>query len=406
MKKVAIIGGGASGLMAALQASASGADVTLFEKGEKLGRKIFASGNGRCNISNSKISSENYHGNDSDFAMKVISSFDRNETLEFFRKIGLPVIEEERGRLYPQSLFAGSVVEMMTYQLDRTKVKRHTHKRIDKIIRTNQGWRLVSPSHEDFVFDAVVLACGGEAHPALGGSDSGYQLAERLEHRIVGTFPAILPLNILEKPVRQLQGLKRDCRLSVMSGKNMVQTAEGELLFTRFGISGPVTLEISRQVNDLVLSGKPVSILLDFFPEYRKEELESLLLSLWEDKNKNIVLSLSGIMRERFAVIMLPVVGIDVTKTVGSLTDDDRMKIVELFKEWKLTPENPRGFDEAVVTAGGVDVSEVDPQSLESRIKPGIFFAGEILDVDGDCGGYNLQFAWSSGAVAGRSASR
>ncbi|HRS79100.1 MAG TPA: NAD(P)/FAD-dependent oxidoreductase [Spirochaetota bacterium] len=401
MKRVAIIGGGASGLMAACFAAGDGNAVVIFEKQKKIGRKILVSGNGRCNISNRHLSIDKYHGKNTRFVHNVFARFGLEETIDYFASIGLPLVEEKNGKLFPASLQSATVVRLFEYELLRKKVEVRTHRKIERIIRCGKAFKLVTAGHEEEVFDAVILAAGSCAYPPAGGSRDGYDLAAQMKHKVYEPFPAILPVNIPLKIVHRLQGIKWDSALSVVHKGTVTASSEGELLFTAYGISGPASLDISRAVNETLIGNGEPSILVDLYPGYQYHELEHLLDALWSDASKSVSFSLIGIMKTPMPEVILKIAGIDPDRKVGDLGREEKRKLVNTLKNLELVPGKPRGFNEAVVAAGGVDVNEINPATMESRIVPGLFITGELLDVDGDSGGYNLQFAWSTGAVAG-----
>lgn len=401
-KRVAVIGGGASGLTAALIASEK-CSVVLFEKQKKIGRKILITGNGRCNISNTGIELRRYHGHNPGFVNNVFAKFGLPETEDFFRSIGVPFIEEDDGKLFPASLQASLIPKVFEYELIARGVEIRLHRRIDKILPLKKGFRLVTAGMEEEEFDSVILSCGSCAYPQTGASRGGYELAHSLGHTVYEPFPVITPLNIPLKALHRLQGTKWDCGVKVYLGKKVIAESCDELLFTAYGISGPASLKVSRWVNESVLNNGKPEIALDFFPQLSRDELRSILEVLLENKNKKLGFSLQGILKERVPEVLLSVSGIDHEKRNGSVTDQEIETITTLLKGFRIDPGKIRGFDEAVAAAGGVSVDEIDPATMESKIVKGLYITGELLDIDGDSGGFNLQFAWSSGAIAGMS---
>ncbi|MBP7734968.1 MAG: NAD(P)/FAD-dependent oxidoreductase [Spirochaetes bacterium] len=401
MKRVAVIGGGASGLMAACFAAGGGNEVVIFEKQKKIGRKVLVSGNGRCNITNRNISVEKYHGGNTRFVHNLFARFGLDETIEFFASIGLPLVEEQNGKLFPASLQSATVVRLLEYELVRRGVDIRTHRKIELIERAGTGFKVTTAGHEDELFDSVILAAGSCAYSPAGGSRDGYDLAGQLSHTVHEPFPAILPVTVPLKIVHRLQGIKWDCAVSVKHRGSVIASSEGELLFTAYGISGPATLDVSRAVNEILVRKSTPEIIIDLYPSYGDRELLDLLESLWADKAKSVSFSLIGIMKNPMPDVLCRIAGIDPEKPVGRLSSEEKMKIAAILKNLNIEPGKPRGFNEAVVAAGGVDVDEIDPTTMESRLARGLFITGELLDIDGESGGYNLQFAWSTGAVAG-----
>ena len=401
MKRVAVIGGGASGLMAACFAAGEGNSVVLFEKQKKIGRKILVSGNGRCNITNRHISADKYHGRNPHFVNSVFSRFGLEETVGFFRSIGLPLVEEEKGKLFPASLQSTTVVRVIEYELARRGVDVRTHRKIDGIERTDAGFKLVTAGREKHMFDSVILSAGSCAFSPAGGSRDGYELASMMNHEVREPFPAILPINIPLKIAHRLQGIKWDCSIKVVRDNNVLAASSGELLFTAYGISGPAGLEISRAVNESMLKNSIPSIVIDLFPAHAESGLADMLDMLWADGEKTVSFSLIGIMKNPMPDVLVRVAGIDPEKPVKDLTAGEKTKLARTLKAFTLEPGRPRGFNEAVVAAGGVNIDEIDPRTMESRLVRSLYITGELLDIDGDSGGYNLQFAWSTGAIAG-----
>lgn len=399
-KKTAVIGAGASGLIASYFASEH-CKVTLFEKQKKIGRKILVTGNGRCNISNRNIDKNRYHGHNPDFTETVFKKFGLAETEKFFNTIGIPFVEENDNKLFPASLQASIVTRAFEYELTKRNINFQLHRKIERIIPDKNRFRLITAGQEEEIFDSVILACGSPAFPAAGASRSGYELAEGLGHKIFEPFPAILPINIPVKSLHTLQGIKWDCGVKVFYKEKCSASSCDELLFTAYGISGPAALKVSRSVNELILSGRTPDISLDFFPSLNIADLRSILDLLFIDKNKKLSFALLGILKERMPEVILSLSGIDYEKRCGSLSDSDKNRILSILKDFRITPGKPRGFDEAVVAAGGVSVTEINSDTMESKIVKNIFITGELLDIDGDSGGFNLQFAWSTGAIAG-----
>ena len=401
MKSIAVIGGGASGIMAAIFASDNRCGVSLFEKQKSIGRKILATGNGRCNLSNRNIDTPHYHGNNPRVTLNIFSRFGLNETIEFFESIGIPVIEEKEGRLFPESLHASSIVRILEYELSKRNIDIKLNRKIEKIIPDKKGIRLVTAGKEEHVFDSVILSAGSCAYPQLGASRTGYELASSLGHKIIEPFPAILPLNIIQKEIRRMEGIKRICKVSAVIGGKIRAESTGDLLFTEYGISGTAVLDISRAANEAAIKGENPEIIIDFFPDTAVHDFSRKIEDLFSDTNKEAALCLSGIMQYRMAGALLAISGLNPSIRAGDITGNDKKGIVKTLKSLKLSAGEPRSFKEAVTAAGGVDVNEMNPVTMESKIIKNLFITGELLDIDGDSGGYNLQFAWSTGALAG-----
>ncbi|MDA3899219.1 MAG: NAD(P)/FAD-dependent oxidoreductase [Spirochaetes bacterium] len=400
-RSVIVVGGGASGIVAAIEAARAGASVTILEKQKSLARKVAASGNGQCNISNSRLSHEYYHGANPLFTRNIFGHFSLDDTRAFFLSIGLPLCERQQGRLYPFALQARTVCEFLEDELRRLHVSVQLHRCVESITPLSGGaFKLVTAGRDEYFSDSVILATGGRSFSKLGGSSRGYQLSEMLGHTVSETYPSIIPLSIPEKAIHRLEGIKWDSRLTVQSGNKLIAQSSGELLFTNYGISGPVTLDISGAVNRLVVSGRPADVVIDLFSGFSHDELNSFLLPLY--RGASVSRMLEAVVKKRMPEYILYKAGIEPERRADSLSSEERSLLVEHMKALCIEPGSPRSFEEAMVTAGGIDVGQLVPATCESKLVPGLYITGELLDIDGDCGGFNLQFAWSSGAVAGR----
>ncbi len=400
MRKIAIIGAGASGLMAACFAS-SHARVIIFEKQKMPGRKILATGNGRCNISNRNLDASRFYGKNPDFVNNVFGAFGLDKTEPFFSSIGIPFAEGKDGRLFPASFQASAVQKMLSFEAQKRGAEIMLHRRIDTIVPKKKALVLITAGREYHHFDSVILAAGSCAYPQLGGSDAGYALAASLGHTIAPLIPAIVPLNATPKALHRLEGIKWDCTLIARYQHTTIASSTGEVLFTKYGLSGPATLEISTAVNRAIIAGKEVEIFIDFFPALTPDELSAHFQTLFAETSKPLALCLAGIIKERIAEIVLPLAGKDPFAFAGSLRTEEIPGLVKIFKHLRVIPGKPRPFSDAMVASGGVYTDEINPSTMESRIVQGLFITGELLDITGTSGGYNLQFAWSTGAIAG-----
>lgn len=391
--------------MASWHALDAGCDVILFEKQKKAARKLLISGNGRCNISNRNIHPSRYHGRDVSFVKKVFSHFSPEETEHFFLSLGIPFVEGKEGKLYPASLQSSSVQKILQFHLNRKGLEMRLHRQVVSIERNPDSLAVVTAGKERIECDAVIISSGSPTYGQLGGSRDGYQLAREMGHTVYDPFPALLPLNILEEEITALQGQRWDVTLAVYDGDAILDRRSGELLFTAYGISGPVALDVSRAVNEKIISNENgnLKVGIDFFPHMERDTLAALLSKIWDgmNKSKKAAFSLYGIMKENMPETIMKMAGLDISKNVEDLTVDEKEKLIAALKDTRITPGRIRGFNEAVIAAGGVSTDEVDPETMASYIDERIYFSGEVLDIDGDSGGFNLQFAWSSGAVAG-----
>lgn len=404
MKRVAIIGGGPSGIAAAISASEIDCKVTIFEKQKKLLSKIYVTGNGTCNISNEDVSVSKYHSSGNlNFVKNILNNFSFNDCRNFFDKLDIPFVMKDRGRAYPYSLQASHVAEVLEYKLNELGVDVKLHRRVDSIFNNKKSFKLITAGKEEFHFDSVIIAAGGPAYPDLGGSKRGAILSEKLNHKVNNFIPVILPLNIVDKQLHRLQGIKQDVKLSVFLNNEKLCDATGEILFTKYGISGPVTLDISTVVNSLVSKGKSPIIEIDFFPNLEEKSLHDFLKNIFKDKKKKTIFSLESILKKKIPYYIFNRLNID--NDISNLDLDDAMitKFVKELKHLQIQPGEIREYKEAVTAAGGIDTSLIDPNTMESKRIKNLYFTGELIDVNGECGGFNLHFAWASGVIAGRS---
>ncbi|MGL4369241.1 MAG: aminoacetone oxidase family FAD-binding enzyme, partial [Spirochaetota bacterium] len=343
-KKVAVIGAGASGMIAAICAARAGASVTVFEKQKKPGRKLGITGNGQCNITNTGIDMRRYHGHNPQFVHNIFSRCGLDQTREFFETIGIPFVERKNGKLYPHCLQAQSVVDILEYEMQRAGCELIIHRRIDHIERSGSGLLLTSAGQEKMVFDAAIYAPGSCAYPQLGAEETVYDIARRTGHTVYDPFPAILPVTIPLKALHRLEGIKWDCGMKAVSGGKTVSASEGELLFTKYGISGPATLEISRGINESLIKRNEASVLIDFFPGHTPAQLRELCDVLLSDPDKSVSFALLGVLKKRMPEIILQVIGLDPEKKCGALSQKEQEKILAALKGFTLAPGGPRAF--------------------------------------------------------------
>ncbi|HOT21785.1 MAG TPA: NAD(P)/FAD-dependent oxidoreductase [Sedimentibacter sp.] len=399
--KIAVIGGGASGLTAAIAAARNGAEVTICEKLNRVGKKILATGNGRCNYTNMNLSKECYHSNNLNFAEEVMKFFNLDKTLVFFEDLGILPYVDESGKVYPNSLQASSVLDVLRYELKRHKVKEVTDFNVTALRKSKDKFSIIG--NDTITADRVILATGGKASPQLGSDGKGYELAKSLGHEIIEPFPALVQLKLSGKYFKRIAGIKFDGIVKAYAGDRLIREEEGEILFTDYGISGPPILQVSRKViEELNKKNKPF-LNIDMFPGYSKLKLYDILQDRFRRINyKTIEESMIGFINKKLIPVVFYEAGFeDLNKICGKLNKKEIYKIIEILKEWKFEVIGHNSWQQAQSTAGGIKLSEVNPKTLESLKVKGLYFAGEILDVDGDCGGFNLQWAWSSGYTAG-----
>ncbi len=398
--RIAIIGGGASGMAAALAASENpDAEILLLERQARVGRKLLATGNGRCNLTNLHISPSNYHGEDPGFAWQVISAFSQSETMERFRDLGLYLTAEPSGRVYPYSDQANSVVDVLRFALCRENIRVVTGQEV-KRIRKQQGGFRVECGDESHFCEKVIVACGGLAGTKLGGSLSGYRLLRDLGHGVTGLRPTLVQLKSDWSACPSLKGVRANCHVQILKDGTLHSQSTGEVQFTQYGVSGPAIFEVSR---DACQGGGAWLCRMDFVPELSQDALTAAL-----ERRKAADLPaqelLTGILHNRLGRVLTAQAGISLTRPIRELSREELETVCRTVKALTIPLTQPMGMDAAQVTAGGARTAEFDPATMESRLVPGLYACGEVLDVDGDCGGYNLQWAWSSGYVAGRSA--
>ena len=394
--KIGIIGAGASGMAAALAAAENPeVEVLVLERQSRVGRKLLATGNGRCNLTNLHALEGGYHGESPDFSQAALTRFSPVETLAWFCSLGLYTVAEPSGRVYPYSDQANSVVDVLRLAMDKPNITLVTGFTVEKIRREPEGFTL--SSREDSYFcHKVIVACGGLAGSKLGGTMSGYQLLGKLGHRSTRLRPALVQIKCGWGGVVGLKGVRANCHVKILRDEALFAQSTGELQFTEMGLSGPVIFEISR---DVCFGKGDWKARLDFLPEMSQEELEEMLL---ERKQRNFPMEelLTGILHNRLGRVLTKAAGIG-GRQAGELTREEIAQVCRTVKDFDIPLTEPLGMDSAQVTAGGVLTENFDPQTLESCLVPGLYACGEVLDVDGDCGGYNLQWAWSSGRTAG-----
>lgn len=403
-----IVGGGASGLVAAITAKDFGVDVAILEGTDRIGKKILTTGNGRCNISNlgAKEPFNAFHCTQNDFFYNVLKGFGVKETLDFFLTLGLPIVELQNGKLYPKSLQASSVVDILKMSLEdrgiplytNSKVKTIHRDKIFKLSTTNEEYKL-------FTCDNLILSCGGKSAPKTGSDGSTYYLAEKFGHSITPLLPGIVQLKLDYKYLKSISGVKFDGFAKVIIDDVIIREDFGEILFTDYGISGPPILQLSALASKGIFQNKKVQISVDLMPDHTYESLENFiechfaLLS-----HRPLIDSLIGVINKKLIPTLLKECGItDLHIPCYELSWKDKKRLINTLKDWKFNCIGTNDFNQAQVTIGGINTTEVDSSTLESKIIPNLYFAGEILDVHGDCGGFNLQWAWSSGYIAARS---
>ncbi len=408
-RKVAVVGGGAAGMMAAVQAAYAGARVTVYERNDRVGKKILSTGNGKCNFSNEDMRAACYYGSGAGYVDGFYKQFGVAETKTFFRELGMR-IKDRNGYLYPASEQAATVLDVLRYEMERLGIEICAGCRVTGIDGPeNPGCRLTleteTAAYKKRTYDAVILACGGRAAPKTGSDGTGLAMAKRLGHRIVPTVPALTALRCGETFWKQVAGVRCEARLMLYIDGNEVSSVQGELQLTDYGISGIPVFQFSRIAAYALQEGRTVTVKIDLMPDPGAAGTqEAFWAQRWErQKRQSMEQFVTGTVNKKVGLLLLKLAGIRETETVCEIEGARRRKLEQLFHTFEVTVKGTNSFEQAQVCAGGVDFAEVTDR-LESVRRPGLFFAGEMLDIDGICGGYNLQWAWSSGAVAGRAA--
>ncbi len=397
---VAVIGGGASGLMAALTAAREGHRVLLLERQARVGRKLLSTGNGRCNLTNLQFGLEYYHGQQVDFARPAMEAFPPEVVLGFFHDLGLFTVAEEDGRVYPLSDQAGSVLDVLRFAVEEAGVQILTGCEVTALAAGKDGAFTLFLGEEEIHAQRVIVCCGGMAGTHLGGTSSGYALLKGLGHSATKLYPALVQIRTDNTFVKSLKGVRAQAQVRLCRGRELLRQCRGEVQFTEFGISGPVGFDLSRcaavSPQELVLH---VDLLRDMAPSQVRQALEDRQRNRPELTMENL---LTGMFHNRLGRTLVRYAGYDLNSPIAQLRDSDLGRIAGAVKDFALPVTGTQGFDGAQVTAGGIRTAEFFPQTLESRVVPGLYAAGEVLDIDGDCGGYNLQWAWASGHLAGQ----
>lgn len=405
--KVLVVGGGASGMLAAITAKRQGADVTILERNPRVGKKILATGNGRCNFTNINADVSYYNGSNPKFIYSSLSKFDAYSTIDFFEDLGIAHKVEDAGKVYPMSDQASSILDVLLYEIEQRRIKvncdafvRSISKRKDKFILGLEDGSTVDG-------DRVIIATGGKAMPSSGSDGNGYQLAKQMGHTITEIFPGLVQIMLEGTFFKQIQGVKFVGTAEVLSNNKSLAKDRGDILFANYGVSGPPILQLSRLAGELLLKGRDATLRISILDSMSEDEVRRLI----EDRfnratGKTVEFSMVGLINKRLIPVLLREAKIqDLRAPVQTLSSEQRNRIAKILRDWRFKIRGTKSWPSAQVTAGGVDTREINPNTMESKIVKGLYFAGEIIDIDGQCGGFNLQWAWSSGFVAGYNSS-
>ena len=413
MSRVIVVGGGPAGMMAAITAAENGNDVTIIEKMPQFGKKLLITGKGRCNITSSLYMSEfikNTPGNGK-FLYSAFQNYTNQDIISFLKKQGLEVKEERGNRIFPATDKSVDVLNCFKKKIDELKIKYKLNTKVEKILIKSNEVLAVRTDSEIIQTDKIILATGGKSYPLTGSTGDGYKIAKDIGHTIVTIKPSLVPMEVYEKEMcKKLQGLSlRNVGIKIIDNdrKKMIYEDFGEMIFTHFGISGPTILSGSAHLVkykdiDYLLKKKYVEIKIDLKPALTEEQLDDRILRDFNEfKNKQFKHSLDKLLPQKMIPVMIELTKIDENKKVNEVTREERKKLVQLLKNFTITIMDFRPVEEAIITCGGISTKEIDPKTMESKIIKGLYFAGEIIDVDSYTGGFNLQIAYSTGYTAG-----
>lgn len=398
MKTAAVIGGGASGIMAALSAAENPENrVILIERQARIGRKLLATGNGRCNLTNTLAGTGSYSSGTPGFTAPALKAFPPAAAIEYFRSLGLVTSEQYGGRVYPLSDSAASVLDVLRFALDAAGVELITGEEVSSAAKGRGGFTVFTASRA-VDCDALIIACGGKAGGKLGGVSCGYELLKSFGHGCTKLYPALVPIVTDTDYPRSLKGVRAPARIELRSGGRLAAASQGELQFTEKGVSGPAAFDVSREA--AVGGGE---LVISFLPDCEASEIESMLLGRQRLSPALDAGSIfAGMLHSRVGLAVVKSCGVRPSGEIGGLSAAEIRALVRGVNDFRLQVRGTGGFDAAQISVGGIDTAEFRPDTLESRLVRGLFACGEVLDVDGPCGGYNLQWAWSSGRLAGR----
>ena len=413
MSKVLIIGGGAAGMMAAVFAAKNGNKVEIFEKNEKLGKKLFITGKGRCNITNAAELEDFFPAVTSNpkFLYSAFYSFTNEQVISFFEELGVRTKVERGGRVFPVSDHSSDVIQALKKEMERLEVKINLNAevkelRIEKRPSGETVTGILLASGKKISGDAVIVATGGISYPSTGSTGDGYRFARKCGHKVSELSPSLVPMEVKEWYAGELMGLSlRNIEIRITDGKKKLYQEFGEMLFTHYGVTGPVILSASSIVGKK-LKDKELTLHIDLKPALTEEQLDKRVLREFEaNHNRQFKNAVDSLFPAKLRPVIVDLSGIPEDKKVHEITKEERLRFVHLVKDFTMTLTGLRGYNEAIITKGGVSVKEIDPGTMESKLVKGLYFAGEVLDLDAVTGGYNLQIAWSTGYLAGINAS-
>ncbi|MCI5649291.1 MAG: NAD(P)/FAD-dependent oxidoreductase [Fusicatenibacter sp.] len=406
MLKVGIIGGGAAGMMTAVLCSNGQTEVHVFEKNEKLGKKLFITGKGRCNVTNSCATDEFFTNvvSNAKFLYSSIYDFDSSQVMEWMEKIGVPLKVERGNRVFPVSDHSSDIIRAMEKEMRRRGVKIHLNRKVKRILAESGTIHGIQMENGTIAsFDVIVVATGGMSYPSTGSDGDGYRFARECGHSVTQLRPALVPLVVEEDYIKELQGLSlKNAEMKIADGKKILYEGFGELLFTHFGISGPLGLSASSVIGKK-LSEHPLTGWINLKPALTEKQLDARILREFEEgKNKQFRNVIHSLFPSKLIPVMQRISGIDPEKQVNAISKGERLAFEEKIRKFPFTVTGTREFSEAIITQGGVAVKEISPATMESKKVRNLYFVGEILDVDALTGGFNLQIAWSTAHTAAK----
>lgn len=400
--KIIIVGGGASGILAAIVAARNGAHVTILERNPRIGKKILATGNGRCNYTNTLTTQKDY--NHPEFVAEALNIFSPEVTLDFFNQLGITPKIQDEGKTYPLSEQASSILDVLMYELTQLGVDIICNAHVQNITKNKNSFTISLLDKTEYQADKVILCTGGKAMPSSGSDGLGYPIARKLGHHVTTIFPALVKLKLDYPYLKQMDGVKISSIVQLIHQNKVIKEEKGDILFTSYGISGPTILQLSRKANELLLSHEEAYLNVILVNSLSKADVKKRFA---ESIDKPVDFSLIGLINKRLISAVLKEAKIEKQNTlVSDLHDEEIHRIIDILFNWRFKVVGSKGFEDAQVTAGGVDIKEINSKTMESKLIPGLYLAGEVIDIDGPCGGYNLQWAWSSAYVAGMNASR
>lgn len=404
--EIIILGGGASGITASIISKDMVSDVAILESNDRIGKKILTTGNGRCNITNENISSCRYNSNNNDFYKFTLSEFNLEDTKNFFNSLGLPLITLSEGKIYPMALQASSVLDILRFALEDRQIPIYFNNKVTSVKKSKKGF-IITTENETFQCKKLIIASGGMSAPNTGSDGSGFKIGKNLGHNIIDPIPGLVQLKLDFPYLKALSGIKFDGNVKLLLQNKTIREEFGEILFTDYGISGPPILQLSSLASRHLNSNNKIYLTLDMIPNINEESLINLLENHWGTfYYRSIHDSLIGIINKKLIPILLKYCGI---KNIHMPCEDiswiEKEKIFHTLKNWEFKIIGTNSFKNSQITCGGIDTSEISNKTLESLKIKNLYFCGEILDVNGDCGGFNLQWAWSSGYIAGKAAS-